>query len=152
MRSSAPGNSGATVTSRRPSRCGFQVGESQVRRTPQERGVVGALARMRQPRSLQVRPERLGAVRRGIGHPVADVVDEAVQVVERRGHPGRQERGHAVAQQVAGHPLEGRPTAHRVVPASAVDVDVDETRRDVWGRSPATRRPSTRLHRGDQAV
>ena len=33
---------------------------------------------------------------------------------------------------MAGHPLEGRPTAHRVVSAAAVHVDVDEARGDEW--------------------
>ena len=36
-----------------------------------------------------------------------------------------------MAEQVAGHPLERSPTAHRVVPTAAMDMDVDEARGDV---------------------
>ena len=131
---------------------GFQVREPQLRRLPQERGVVCPLARVRQPRTLQVRPQRLGPIRRGDRHPVPDLVDEAVQVVERRGHPRRQERRHSVAQQVAGHPVEGRPTAHRVVATSAVHVDVDIPGREVRGGGAVARRRGTRLHGRDPAV
>ena len=35
-----------------------------------------------------------------------------------------------MAKEVASHAVQGRPVAHRVVTAAAVDVDVDEARGD----------------------
>ena len=133
MSSSAPGISGATVTTRSPSRCGLEVLVAQVRRGSQQGRVVRTALRMRQPRPLEVRAEGLRTVGRGDRHPVVDLVDEPVQVVERRRDPGRQERGHAMAQQVPRHPVERRAAAHRVVAAPAVHVDVDEAGRDERG-------------------
>ena len=112
---------------------GLEVLVAQVGWGSEQGRVVGAALGVRQPRSLEIRAERLRPVGGRHRHPVADLVDEPVQVVERRRDAGRQERGHAVAQEVPRHPIERGSAAHRVVAAAAVHMDVDEARRDVRG-------------------
>ena len=110
--------------------------------------VVGAATGSGEERALQVEPERLGAVGRGVRRPVADAIRRSRRApIERRRHGGRQERGHPVSQQAAGHPVERGAIAHRVVAAPAVDVDVDEAGAD----ERAVGRPRrAELDRGDQ--
>ena len=84
------------------------------------------------------------------GQPGPDALGERGELVERRGHGGRQERGHAASEQRAGHAVERGAVAHRVVAAPAVDVDVDEARRDDTARPPPS--PVVEVDRGDPPV
>jgi len=95
--------------------------------------IMGAAPGVRQERSLEVEPERFGAVAGRARHPRTHALGEGGQVVERRRDGGGQERGHAATEQGPCHPIEGVPVAHRVVAAPAMDVHVDETGCDVGG-------------------
>ena len=108
MRSVAPGSSGATVISRSPSTSGSSVGRGASAGDQQVARVMGPAAGRREERSLQVEPERLGPVGRGVRQPGPDPLGEGDELAERRGHRGRQERGHAPSQQPAGHAVERR--------------------------------------------
>ncbi len=112
--------------------------------------VVGTPPHGGEERPLQVEAQRLGAVGRAVREPSPDALGEGDQLVQRRGHGGRQERGHAATQEPPGHAVERVAVAHRVVAAPAVDVEVDEARRDeraalrwlvVEGRPPRSTRP-----------
>ena len=96
----------------------------------QQAGRVGALARLGQEGPLHVEAERLRAVRGRARHPAADGLGERREPLEGGGHRGGQERGHAAPRQGAGHAVERVRAAHGVVPAPAVDVDVDEAGHD----------------------
>ena len=152
MRSSAPGISGATDDEAQAVEVRLQVVVAQVRRRSQQGRVVRAPLGIGQPRSFEVRSERLRPVRRGVRHPVADLVDEPIEVGQRRRHAGRQERRHAVAEQVPRHPVQRGSAAHRVVAPAAVDVDVDEARGDVRRAAPSAGSAGSRLDADDQAV
>ena len=90
-----------------------------------------ASPRRGQERTLEVEAERLRTVGRGGRHPAAHPLGEFDQDGDRRGHRGREEGRDAPPQESLGHPVEGLEIAHGVVPAPAVDVDVDEPGRDV---------------------
>ena len=112
-----------------------------VRRDPQVGLVVRAAPGGRQERALEVEPERLGAVRRRVRHPIADALGErrssssgAVTAVGRNEVTPRRSSAPS-------HAVERSRIAHRVVAAPAVDVDVDEPGGEVRRRpSPAPRR------------
>ena len=102
--------------------------------------VVGAASRVRQERALEVEPERLRAIGRGIRHPARDRSAKAfrsssgaVTAVGRNEVTPRRRQALAPSRRAL-------PVAHRVVAAPAVDVDVDEARRDVRARRPRRRR------------
>ena len=92
---------------------------------------MGAAPRGGQERALEVEPERLGAIGGASGS----------QPRTRSANATRSGSGAVTAvgrnevtprpQQRAGHPVECGAVAHRVVAAPAVDMDVDEARRDV---------------------
>ena len=104
---------------------------------------MGALPRGRDERALEVEPERLGAVGRGVRHPGADAIGEGVEVGQR-GRPGRrQERRDAVAEEGAGHPVE----IGRVGPSRRGRPSRGRGRRRSPGRATAARRPAASRRR-----
>ena len=116
--------------SRSPSTSGSR---SPGRRRPGARRKAGSCAparRRRDERALEVEPERLGAVGRRVRDPAADALGEpretgsgAVTAVGRNDVTPRRSSARAIPSSAVG-------IAHRVVAAPAVDVDVDEPRRD----------------------
>ncbi len=131
MRSGAPASSGAIVSSRSRSMSGSSIAGGASAGT---RRWVGSCA----PRRPWARngPSRLNpsgsAPSTGAsGSQARTRSAKAVQLVERRRHRGRQERGHAAAEQPASHAVERGSIAHRIVTAPAVNVDIDEAGRDV---------------------
>ena len=91
---------------------------------------MGALARRREERALEVEAQRLRPVVGRVGDPGAHALGEPRQLGLGERRRRRQERGHALAQQGLGHAGQGARVAGGVVAAPAVDVDVDEARGD----------------------
>jgi hypothetical protein len=58
-------------------------------------------------------------------------IGEGDEVVEWRRDRRREKAGDAASEQPPGHAVERREVAHRVVASPPVDVQVDETRRDI---------------------
>ena len=80
MSSVAPGSSGATVISRRPSTSGSSVDCGTFAGCSRWAGVVGTAPNGREERSLEVEAQRLGAVSRGVRKPPADALGEGDQL------------------------------------------------------------------------
>ena len=146
---------GRSVISRRPS---SERLERRAGRRPGTRScrVMRAASGRGEERAFEVEPERLGAVGRGVGQPGPDPLGEPGELVERRGHGGRQERGHAAAEQPAGHPVErradrpsrrGRPSRGRGRRRSPGRCTGRRRRRRRSSSSTATIRPSSRVIR-----
>ena len=91
MRSIAPGSSGATVISRSPSTSGSSSRARHVGRHQQVGRVVGPAAGRREERSLEVEPERLGPVGRGVRQPGPDPLGEGGEL--RRAARSRRSAG-----------------------------------------------------------
>jgi hypothetical protein len=91
---------------------------------------VGATPRRRQERTLEVEAQRFGARSRCCRQPSADVFGKADKGRKGGRDSRRQERGDTVPQEMASHAVERFATAHRIVAATAVDVDIDEAGRD----------------------
>ena len=112
---------------------------------------MGAAPGRREERALEVEPERLGAVGRGVAAARPGRVRRtrrasasgAVTAVGRNEVTPRRSRLRAM-------PSSAAAIAHRVVAAPAVDVDVDEARGDDTDRP--SRRLVVELDRGDPPV
>jgi hypothetical protein len=128
----------------------FELIARDRRRRPQVRLGMGTTLGGRQERSLQVEPERLGTIGRCGRDPAAYAIRECDQRIERGSDRRRQERRDAPTQQRPSHPVQGGRIAHRVVPAPAMDMDIDEPRRDV--RPGGVARPVDRDARDDATV
>ncbi len=126
----------------------LQVRDRHVGRHPDMGRVLGALLGGRDERPLQVEAKGARTIVGGGRHPAPHPLRERGQLAQGRRHGRRQERRDAVAEERPGHPVQRAVRAHRVVAATAMDVDIDEPRGDVR----AAGRSVLQLHLGDPAV